>query len=126
MTKNYSKVIPIDLYKRGLLIFIGDKNECVKLLKRDKISEESVKQVKEFDMTGTTAVTFCIDGDVLIYMENKKPIEVLVHELSHVAFMVLRIVGIDPTQSEEAYAYLLGYLYEKAALWFNDVPCDVQ
>ena len=56
--KNYSKVIPIDLYKRGLLIFIGDKNACVKLLKRDKISEESIKQVEEFFAQGQITEEF--------------------------------------------------------------------
>lgn len=121
--KNYSKIIPIDLYARGVIICIGTKDFCVRQLRRKKVSEEYIKEVAEYDMgeVPATAVTFRIGGDVLIYMESPQPMDTLIHELSHAAFRILEIVGIDPIQSEEAYAYLLGYLYFKAADWFNGV-----
>jgi hypothetical protein len=38
---------------------------------------------------------------------------VKIHELSHVTFSILEHVGINAIESEEAFCYLIQYLYEK-------------
>jgi hypothetical protein len=36
-----------------------------------------------------------------------------VHECSHLTFNILNHAGINAVDSEEAYCYLVGFLYEK-------------
>ena len=122
--KSYSKIIPIEIYRRGVLVFIGDKEECARNLQKHKIKEDCVNAVRDYDMDGTLAYTMEIGSDVLVYMKKKQPMDIIVHELSHAVFKILKIVGIDPTECEEAYAYLIDYLYKKVSEWISDVPSD--
>lgn len=107
------QIISVDLYKRGVAILQGAEEELEKWF-----SEHNVKYlysaVSDTDWDSTKAITF--DDDVDIYICSVEPMELttLCHELSHATLRVLKIVGIDPIEAEEAYAYLFEYLLDKA------------
>lgn len=120
MAKNYSKIIPIDLYRRGVFIFIGEKDDFFKDKNAKRFLTDEVRQtLDDIDFSKTAAVTLRTGTDAIIYAPSKPYEDEFVHELSHATFYILKLVDIDPTICEEAYAYLLEYLYYKAMLWFN-------
>lgn len=116
--KSYSKIIPIDLYKRGVMIFFGSKEDLYK--KAGAIITPDIRQsLEECDFNHTQAVTIRTETDAIIYAPQRPYDEIIAHEICHATFQILRIVDIDPTECEEAYTYLFEYLYYKIFLWLN-------
>lgn len=108
------QIIPIDLYKRGVVILqdscIGDICKWL-----DKHNATDITQsVREEDWDTANAVTYSDGLDVYIISPKQIATKTLAHELTHATFKILKIVGINPVQEEEAYAYLYEYLYDKA------------
>lgn len=116
--KAISKIFPVDIYKRGLLVCFGTLAELYKVSK-GTLSDEDKAKLEQLDFSRTSAVCICTEGDAIIYAPNRPTDEVIAHELSHATFQILRKVDIDPTASEEAYTYLFEYLYCKVFLWLN-------
>ncbi len=105
--------IPVNVYDSQVIVLIGHtKEEVLKWI--DKNVEDDVKESAKgiVDVQSyTRARTACLHGggSIIWIIKENKP--VLIHELFHSTAYMLREKGIPLTQeSEEAYAYLLGYL----------------
>ncbi len=107
--------IPVSVYDSQVIVLIGHtKEEVLKWI--DKNVENDVKESAKGLInveSCTRGRTACLSGGGSIIWIVKHNNPVLVHELFHATAHLLRIKGIPLTQeSEEAYAYLLGYLTE--------------
>lgn len=108
------QIINIDIYKRGVAILQdGCVGDICKWLEEHNATEIA-QSVREEDWDMTNAVTFSDGLDVYIISPKQIVAKTLAHELTHATFKVLKIVGINPVQEEEAFAYLYEYLYDKA------------
>lgn len=108
--------IPVDIYKTSVIIVVGESDEVAsKYFKRFYLDDEGIQGMC-YDMgIGTEARTTLSDSRLCYvrFGENPTP-ECVAHELMHVTFDILRKVGISHTwESEESYAYLLGYLVKE-------------
>lgn len=108
------QIINIDIYKRRVVILqdscIGD---ICKWLEEHNSTDIAQAVREENWVTGNT-VTYSDGLDVYIISPKQIAAKTLAHELTHATFKILKIVGINPVQEEEAYAYLYEYLYDKA------------
>ncbi len=68
-----------------------------------------------FGCDGMTFTTYVEDGQIILLGIFVKTIPILVHELSHCTFRILSHVGIpiEPNNSNEAFCYLIQYLYSQ-------------
>lgn len=112
--RRYKKTFPVDLYKRGVMVFLGTR-EAVKRFITEEYDDVWDDESEEI-LDRTSAVTFRLSSDALIF--SSKPITdgVMVHEIGHAAKHLLRIVGVE---DEEAECYLIEYLYDKILPWFH-------
>ena len=122
MTKNYSKIIPIDLYCRDILFIFGDKVYLQKSIRKYHTQEQTDELMKVFDNVdehtqGRTVLNFC--NNAFIVWQPHLPqsvfdMQFLVHEIFHATKALLENAGISLSdESEEAYAYLIGYITKK-------------
>lgn len=116
------QIIPVDLYRRGVAVLQGAEEELEKwLCEHDAKSLCSL--VTDTNWDNTKAITFDDDSDIYICAVEPMELTTLCHELSHATLRILKIVGIDPIEAEEAYAYLFEYLLEQAtSVSRGDVP----
>ena len=114
------QIIPVDLYKRGVVILQGAEEELKKWF-CEHDAKHLCSAMTDTDWYNTKAITFDDDSD--IYVCSIKPMELttLCHELSHATLRILKIVGIDPVEAEEAYAYLFEYLIGQVTV-SDDAP----
>lgn len=108
------KTIPIDLYNTFLIFVIGEESElktaCMKYNNGDKDYEELAERITP-NITGKTALLSC--GNVVIWV-NRCDIRAIAHEVFHAVYFVMDKVGIMLTNcSDEAFAYLAGYIGEQ-------------
>lgn len=103
------QIIPIDLYKRGVVILQGSEEELEKWL-REHDAKHLASAVTDTDWDNTIAITLSDNRDVYVVSIEAMELTTLCHELSHATLKVLKIVGIDPIEAEEAYTYLFEYL----------------
>lgn len=108
------QIINIDIYKRSVVILqdgcVGDICKWIE----EHNATDIAQSVKEEDWDTSNAVTYFDGLDVYIISPKQISTKTLVHELTHATFKVLKIVGINSVQEEEAFAYLYEYLYDKA------------
>lgn len=102
--------IPIDIYKRGVCFLCGTKDEISEYFANDKLYDFADAVLNE-DWGHTNALTLCDNRDVWVCSVQPMPLPILCHELTHVVFKIFNIIGVDPTNDEEAYAYLYEYLF---------------
>lgn len=107
------QIIPIDLYRRGVVILQGSEEELEKWL-REHDAKQLGLAVTNTDWDNTKAITFDDDSDIYVCSVEPMELTTLCHELSHATLRILKIVGIDPIEAEEAYAYLFEYLLDAA------------
>lgn len=106
--------IKVELYKTSVHFLIGEN---------DEFAEKYVERITDGDFTNgipiddTTYEARCLlrdDGLCVVRLAKEAPISTVTHELAHVAFHILRWVGMyHHDASEEAYCYLLEYLLKK-------------
>lgn len=115
MTETYKIIIPI--YRITLHLFFGPEEDCKKAMIADGESELVAQQwiqgKEEYD--GSFSVE--ADGYTLLWVkrlpESISDYGSLIHEIEHCTFEILNSRGIKHTDdSDEAFAYLLGWLYE--------------
>lgn len=115
------QIINLDIYRRSVVILqdgcIGEFEQWLK----DHDNEDFIPTLRGIDWERTGAVTLSDDLDIYVISPNTMSFTVLCHELSHVTLRVLRIIGIDPVEAEEAYAYLFEYLISQVTV-SDDVP----
>lgn len=104
------QIINVDIYRRSVVILSGCCIGEVEKWLSDHDNTEFVSTINSVDWQNTKAVTLTDGLD--IYVISLEPLELpmLCHELSHATLKMLKMVGIDPMEAEEAYAYLFEYL----------------
>lgn len=120
------KLIPIDIYKRGILIWFGKKEELLRYIKkRHPMYYDDVNDIVNTE--DYLAITGMVKQDILIYSEEVPELPIVIHEICHAAMMLLEKVGIEASDGNgEPYAYLVEYVCRKVLEWLNVSPCDVQ
>lgn len=110
--KQYKKIFPVELFKRGVMVFFGSRENVKRFVTEDY--GDAWADESEWDVT--SAYTFRLSADALIFAE--KPINegILVHEIVHATRHLLRLVDVD---DEETECYLVEYLYNKIIPWFR-------
>ena len=113
-----NKIIPIDIYNTDLLFVIGTTDELKSSLEYhlDKDQAEEVYAVMAEDISGISLGSSALtgSGQVVLWLPNPKDKATLAHEIFHIACFIMEKVGIRLCHdSDEAYAYLIGYITKK-------------
>jgi hypothetical protein len=105
MSKKLGTKVKIPIYDRGLRITVTkDINKGLKQIGFDDLEDDVVEGTVIEDPTGI----------IHVFIEPKANINVICHEAFHVTKNVLDTAGLTLTESsEEAYAYLIGWVAEK-------------
>lgn len=119
------KEFPVDLFKRGVMVVIGDEDFLIESSKEYDFEEE-VRNMME-DLTGSyEALTFRMStGDCIIFLkeEPKNPfgIGLLAHEAVHASIHILKSVDIIiNSHDDEVLAYLVENLVYRVMEWLNE------
>lgn len=109
------KTIPIDLYNTFLILVVGDQHELKQGLEDHNKSEQEYEELaKDITPYSTGKTALLSGGDVVIWVRKSFDIKTIVHEIFHAVYFVMDKVGIMLTNcSDEAFAYLAGYIGEK-------------
>lgn len=110
-------IIKNEIYPRHVLLTRASAKEIDRFLRRRSVhlTDEEISHLD--DGLGRTAKTINPSSGpyIIIQFYDKPCVPVLVHELFHATTMILSDVGVSLcNDSDEAYAYLLHYLVEKA------------
>jgi hypothetical protein len=114
--KNYVKY-KIDLYNACVFTYIGNTEGFLKTLGKDKEFEMLFAFIKskEIDSLGTC---YYNGSHIVIFIKDHLSTEMyntLFHENLHATMQILNHIGmVYSKESEEAYAYLNGYINEKS------------
>jgi hypothetical protein len=117
------KTVPIDMLKRGVMEFIGSKEDLFKALDEQFNGyAEVIKKVMEEDNIEpenyALGYTFKVLPDALIWLPKEERLGVSVHEIGHSIFHIFKQVEIPITDdTEELFCYMLEYLFEQFYGW---------
>ena len=123
MTANMNMfiTIPIEVYQRHVLISIGQSDEALLAsLKQGKV-REAEKELKSLSIgrkhDGRGGVLRCADGIIRLQSyDDADPYlrGLMAHEIHHCVFKMLDRIGfVHHHDSDEAYAYLTGYIHQE-------------
>ena len=111
--------IPISIYRTKLKVFFGSVKDCCKAMKKDGVPDYYIEEWGKHASYYNGMYYEEDEHDYRLLWLDKIPVSVddygsLVHELSHAVFHILDDKGLKHTnESDEAYAYLIGYLYSE-------------
>ena len=123
------KAIQIPIYEHTLQVIFGDKEETREALKEFEIKEEDIEEYLNALVPDHTSGSVCYFekyDDYYLWMP-KLPVSIkeygtLVHELEHFVYMFLDIIGFNHSNdSDEAYAYLLGFMFCEVDVFINEL-----
>ncbi len=123
MTETYKIEVPI--YRITLHLFFGPEEDCKKAMIADGepelVAQQWLPSKEEYD--GSFSVED--DGYTLLWLrrlpESIGDYGSLIHEIEHCTFEILNSRGVKHTDdSDEAYAYLLCWLYEQIENFIQD------
>lgn len=112
-------IVEIELYSTDLLVVVGDIDGAIKWLENKNVSEDDIEFIKSSCETGSQGTTGLLSNNALFIRLLHSPTTpeykgILVHEVFHVTSILLRSRGMSLVkESEEAYAYLLEFIYRK-------------
>lgn len=116
-------IIPLDIFKRGVLVFIGHPQELLDFIKK-KDPTHLLDVAQQIDENERTLAQVIRTGyDAIIYAREMPNVMTLIHEAYHATVAVYEIIGVVPSD-EEAYAYLLEYICHEIFRWLN-IPFDI-
>lgn len=112
------KVIPIDIYNTDLLFVVGSKQDLKDALKKHLDMDDAedaydvmVGNIEDYTL-GRSA--YLNSGQLALWLPDASDKATLAHEIFHVACYLMEKVGIGLChESDEAYAYLIGYITKK-------------
>ena len=123
------KVIPIDIYKRDITVFIGTHDEFKAWVASYHVPsswEQLVESIVESEDNAIASYWYNINNgngiiELAYHPEKKEEIGIAAHECLHCIMHTLSYVGIPciPHEANEAYTYLLEYLLVRV-LDYND------
>lgn len=121
----------IDLFDIQVMFIVGDRHACARLIDRNrspsykgpKIGDGFLAELEHVDKysetrNGFKAVTIHVEPGIIIYAPVSIGLDVLVHEISHAADIVLHIVG---SSCDELRAYVSQYLYRDLSMADSDM-----
>lgn len=115
MTELYKISIP--LYRAAIHVFLGSREDCAEAMRKENVPE---KEIAEWlNETKGYEGMYHEDDDFRLIWLQEIPTTVgkysdLVHEIEHATFYLLKSRGLQHTEeSDEAYAYLSGYIFER-------------
>lgn len=116
--KGYYKIIPIDLYCRDILFVFGDEPFFRKAVRKYHTPEQTDKIIETADIdehsTGKTIYNQ-VHNAFIVWMprlpQTTAELGTLSHEIFHATQALMINIGANLSEdSEEAYAYLIGYI----------------
>lgn len=119
-TKTTFSYVEIPIYRTCFFIVVGLSDEELKVRLREYISKPKEIQALVEDSRvddGYQAMTAFLDGYSIIRFnshEDVKDINMISHEAFHVVCSIMRHIDMPLSEdSEEAFAYLLGFIVEQ-------------
>lgn len=112
-------IVEIELYSTDLLVVIGDVDGAIKWLENKNVSDDDIEFVKSSCVPWSQGTTGLLSNNAFFIRLLHPPTTpeykaILVHEVFHAASMLLRNRGMSLVkESEEAYAYLIEFIYRK-------------
>ena len=121
-----TEIIPIEIFDRDVMVFIGTKDELLEHLgKYNFDGEEDIRDI-ELPPTGN-AFTIKLPLNAIIYAESKPTIPIMAHEVVHTSKHIMDIVGMQVNdETEELLAHLVKYLLDRILTLFYELPCESQ
>lgn len=119
--KSYSKIIPIDLYSRDILVVFGDEKYLRKSIRKYHTQEQTEAVMSECDINVNSkgrVIYSNVHNAFILWLpqlpSNPLDFDFLSHEIFHAANAIMTNIGASlSADSEEAYAYLIGFLTKR-------------
>ena len=108
-----SFVVDTGVYNTHVIVVLGNKKHINKELKK-----MGIKKIDTLNMQGAAGYTIALKENVLLWLKQTPPYTpfnygCLSHEIFHCCSFILSRAGVELCdKSEEAYAYLIGYISE--------------
>lgn len=117
-----NKIIPIDIYNTDMLLVVGTEGELKlsleKYLGKDDAKEAYAVMAEDISDISLGRSAVLSSGQVVLWMPDDSDKGTLAHEIFHIACYIMKKIGISLcNESNEAYAYLIGFITNKV----NDV-----
>ena len=125
--KSYYKIIPIDLYCRDILFVFGDEPSFRKAVRKYHTQEQTDGIIEAADInehsTGKTIYNQ-VHNAFIVWMprlpQTAAEFGTLSHEIFHAVQALMINIGASLSDdSEEAYAYLIGYITKRVLEEFS-------
>lgn len=113
-----NKVIPIDIYNIDMLFVVGEKEELKSSLEEHLSNDDANKAYnemwKDIDEGSIGRSALLSSGQVALWVSDANDKGTLAHEIFHCVCFIMEKVGICLChESDEAYAYLIGFITNK-------------
>ena len=114
--------IDVSIYNTYIIVVTGQSKYINKCL-----SKRGLKKIDISNVKGAAGYTFQLEEGILLWLKQKPPFPAyhmgcLVHEIFHCTEFILSKVGIKlSNKSDEAYAYLIGYITENIFNHLNNL-----
>lgn len=122
--------VQIPIYRDTLQFFFGSREDAIEAVKADNvpahIAESIAEGIREEESKGVYLYNNAERYHLIWMPEVPRIVDhyaTLVHELQHFVFRFLDLRGFEHTDaSDEAYSYLLGYVYGE----IEGTICDIK
>jgi hypothetical protein len=106
------KEINIELYNKKFTLIIGDNNYWIKHLRKKGVSKKECKWLDNEEPLG--ACMYTKKSGMFMLLRKNSDINTVSHECLHMCARIMDSSDINLNyDTEEAYAYLLGFLTKK-------------
>lgn len=110
-------IVEVDLYKVDVMVVGGDIEGAIEWLSNKNVTDSDIESIKSNSNDQGNVLLLSNNAIYLHVMDREKTnfwTSVLVHEVFHAASFLLKSKGIELDESsEEAYAYLIEFIYYK-------------
>ena len=120
MSKSQNFIVPLVIYPFDIMVSINQTDdELLKSVKRYDLKKDDIEDLLEMPKTmlGRTLMLLETNNTFIrlrVKPKNPKEYGTLQHEIFHAVDFILRKIRITlSADSDEAYAYLIGYVTEK-------------
>ena len=119
--KAYTKIITIEIYCRDILFHFGDVPSFRKAVRKYHTEEETTAIFDGLEIDGNyrgKTIYSSAYNAFIVWMpslpQSTNDMQFLSHEIFHAAHALMTGIGITLSEdSEEAYAYLIGYITKR-------------
>lgn len=110
-------IVEVDLYKVDVLVVVGDIGGAIEWLSNKNVTDSDIESIKS-NSNDQGNVLLLSNNAIYLHVRDREKTNfwtsVLVHEVFHAASFLLKSKGIELDESsEEAYAYLIEFIYYK-------------